>query len=129
MSTPIRVLCVDDNPKLTAAWDRLVGQQPDMEIVGLLHSADDLVPRAIELKPDVVLLDLTMDGRDPLDAAVELARVAPAARILIYSGHNDQDVIDRAMDAGAWGFVGKDDEPTRILEAIRAIAGGQTFVP
>lgn len=121
-------MCIDDNPKLTAAWDKLVRMQPDMELVGVLHAADQLVDRARDLRPHVVLLDLTMEGRDPLDAAAELARTAPEARILIYSGHSDRALVDKAMDAGAWGFVGKHDEPDRILEAIRAVARGETFL-
>lgn len=126
---PIRVLCVDDNAKLAAAWDMLVRMQPDMELAGVLESADTLVARALELRPDVVLLDLTMDGRDPLDAAAELRRTLPSARVLIYSGYSEQALIDRAMDAGAWGFVCKDDEPDRILAAIRAVARGETALP
>jgi two-component system response regulator DesR len=125
----IKVLCVDDSPELTSAWTRFFALHPDIEIVGVLDRADSL-PAAVQDKtPDVVLLDLTMDGRDPLDVLEELSRINPDVRVLICSGRNEADLIARAMDAGAWGFVDKSEEPQQVLEAIRRTARGETPMP
>jgi two-component system response regulator DesR len=130
MGTPrIRVLCVDDSARLISAWTRLFERQPDLEMVASLNSADELVERARDLKPDVVLMDLTMAGRDPLEALRELATATPEVRVIVCSGHTDPSVIDRAVDAGAWGYVPKIQEPTRIMDAIRTVAGGQMVLP
>jgi two-component system response regulator DesR len=125
----IKVLCVDDSARLTAAWQRLFQRQPDLEMVASLPSADDLVATVKDRKPDVVLMDLTMAGRDPLDAMSELARVEPDVRVLVCTGLTDPVLVERAMDAGAWGFVTKVEDPDRIIDAIRRVARGQVVIP
>jgi two-component system response regulator DesR len=125
----IRVVCVDDCTRLTEAWARLFDQQPDLQMVATLTSADGLLEAAGKARPDVVLMDLTMEGRDPLEAMAELVRLNPDVRVIICSGHSDPALVDRVMDAGAWGYVGKAEEPDRIMDAIRRVAGGQTVMP
>lgn len=125
----IKVLCVDDSRELTSAWTRFFALQPDIETVGVLDRADTLGPTVSSLSPDVVLLDLSMDGRNPLDAVEELSRTNPDVRVLICSGCTDAAQIARAMDAGAWGYVDKSEEPQQVLEAIRRAARGETTLP
>lgn len=124
----LRLMCVDDSPSLTAAWERLFNAQSDMTVVATLNRADDLVATALEHKPDVVLLDLTMPGRAPLDAAAELAGALPTTRVLFCTGYTDSETVSRALDAGAWGFVDKGREPDRIMQAIRRVAKGEVVV-
>jgi two-component system, NarL family, response regulator DesR len=125
----IKVLCVDDSAELTSAWTRFFALQGDIETVGVLDRADDLPAIAETKSPDVVLLDLTMDGRDPLDVVAELSQTHPDVRVLICSGRSDGDLIARAMDAGAWGFVDKAEEPQQVLDAIRRASRGETPLP
>lgn len=123
MSTDkIRLLLVDDNRRLTSAWERLVGRQPDMTLVGTLECADELMKVAREQDAHVVLIDLTMDGRDPLDAISELARECPKIRTLIYSAHSRSEWHDKVRQAGADDYLDKADDPAEILEAIRRVA-------
>lgn len=123
MSTElIKVLLVDDNRRLISAWERLISQQPDMKFAGSLPCADDLTSTARSSGADVVLLDLTMDGRDPLAAVSELCKECPEIRTLIYSGHSRDDWYDRARDAGAAEFVDKGEDPGAILALIRRLA-------
>lgn len=128
-STPIKILCVDDSPQLTAALEKLFAAQADMQSVGVLHRADDLVKEASERQADVVLLDLTMDGQDPVGAIQELARQKPQMRVVVFSGLSDEDSIGRAIAAGAWGYVDKGELPTAILAAIRSVARGEVVLP
>ncbi len=125
----IRVLCVDDNDRLREAWRRLLDLQPDLVVVGTLERADTLLDAAKELNAHVVLLDLTMDGEDPLASLAKLFRAHPTARCLICSGESDPRVIEAALDAGAWGFVGKHEDPSRVADAIRRVARGEMVIP
>lgn len=120
-NSPIRVLFVDDNERLTAAWARLIAQQADMSLAGTLHSADELVTTASG-GVDVVLIDLTMDGRDALDAIAELSRVCPEVRTVVCSGQSRDPWEQRAKLAGAAEFVDKIEPPATILETIRRVA-------
>lgn len=124
----IRVMCVDDSAALTSAWKHLFNAQADMTVVATLDRADDLVASAVEHKPDVVLLDLKMPGRDPLAAAAELGDMLPSTRVLFCTGYADSETVSRALDAGAWGFVDKASEPDRIMQAIRRVAKGEVVL-
>lgn len=128
----IRVLCVDDSADVVLMLELCIGAEPDMEIVGGLSSADELVGEVERTRADVVLLDMGMPGKDPLDALRELVgagrgadgRGAGGARVIAYSGRNTQQDVDRAADAGAWGNVSKSAEISRVLDAIREVARG-----
>lgn len=120
---PIRVLFIDDNERLTAAWARLIAQQRDMRLAGTLHRADDLVTVARRGGVDVVLIDLTMDGRDALEAIEELTRECPGVRTVVCSGQSRDPWEQRARAAGAAEFVDKIEPPGTILDVIRRVAG------
>jgi DNA-binding NarL/FixJ family response regulator len=120
-SRPIRVLCVDDSRDITATLGRCIAREPDMESVGSLHSADDLVRQVDERRADVVLLDMTMPGKDPLAALRDL-RAHAAARVLVFSGRDDQEAVEMAAEAGASGFLSKDAKIPVMLDAIRQVA-------
>ena len=129
MSGVITVLCVDDSPRLTAAMAKLIDQQADMKTVGTLDRADELATKVRELGPAVVLLDLTMDGKDPLAALGEVVAAGLPTRVVVHSGHSDAEIAARALEAGAWGFVTKLDDPNKTLEAVRRVARGEGVVP
>jgi DNA-binding NarL/FixJ family response regulator len=127
-STPTRVLCVDDNPDVTEVMRMVIDTEPRIQCVGSLASADQLAQtiRGMSPPPDVVLLDATMPGKSPLVMTTELAAEFPAVRTIIYSGYNDPAFIARAKDAGAWGYVSKNDEPDVILRAVLEVAARNT---
>jgi len=123
-SRTIRVLCVDDNQALVDALRIKLAAERDIEAVGHLLSADELVEAVERMQPDIVLLDLDMPGRDPLAALSELAVTHPHVRTIILSGYVREDFINRALDAGAWGYVAKGEEPDVIVAALRRVASG-----
>jgi two-component system response regulator DesR len=125
MGGVIRVMCVEDHPRVVAAIQKLLDMQPGIEVVSVLPRADGMLDAVKRDEPDVVILDLTMVGRDPLDTLAELSRAVPDIRVIIYSGSSDPQLISRAIDAGAWGYVCKGDDPKRIVDAIRAVARGE----
>ncbi|MDZ4755966.1 MAG: response regulator transcription factor [Phycisphaerae bacterium] len=122
------MLCVDDNADLAGALCGLIGAEADMCSVGAIHSASDLLASIEALKPDVVIVDLTMDGTPPLDAVRAATDAFPKTRTIVYSGYDDVKTVDQALDAGAWGFVSKHDELDEIIAAIRAVKRGELVV-
>ncbi len=121
----INVLCVDDSPQMTTLIDRVVREEPDLVSLGALDRADELVEKVERLKPNVILLDLSMPGRDALDALRDLTDRCPTSRVIVFSGRSDPHLVDEALKRGAWGFVMKDAGLDRILSAIRAVAQGK----
>jgi DNA-binding NarL/FixJ family response regulator len=119
----IRVICVDDNPDLCDILSRVVRSQPDMECVASLPSADDLVNAVFDTNADVVVLDRTMPGKDPLQAVAELAVRKPECRAIVFTGWNDPEVMHDSRAAGAAEVLVKQGDPWAILPIIRRVAG------
>jgi two-component system, NarL family, response regulator DesR len=100
------------------------------EWAGHLLCADDLVARAKAGAANIVLLDIDMPGKDALTALRELTLAVPQVRTIILSGYARDDYLDRAVEAGAWGYVSKNDGPDQVVEAIcRAVGGHFAFGP
>ena len=124
-SPPIRVLCVDDHAFLADGLRARLDAEPDMSFVGHLETADRLLETVRELRPDVVLLDIDLPGRDPFDALLDLKRDAPDARAIMLSAHVRDRYIDLAYKAGAWGYLCKGDPPDDIVRGIRDVREGR----
>ncbi len=129
MSTSITsVLVVDDHEDMAVTLKVLIDGEPGMQCCGHLNCADRLIHAIGEQKPSIVLLDLTMPGRAPLEALAEAAAAFPATRIVVLSGQDDPDLVDRAVNYGAWGFICKRGDPRTILNAIRIVASGEVYL-
>jgi len=121
----ISVLCVDDNPTLAGLYKLAIDMEPGMASAGTLHRADGLVEEVQRRGPDIVLLDLSMPGRDPIQALEELSERCPSTRTIVFSAYDDSASVDRAVEAGAWGYVSKDRDPEEVLDVIRQVARGE----
>ncbi len=130
-ATKIRVLCVDDSRDITEVLKMVIDAEPDMECVGCLASADNLIAEARRMSttpsnssptPLVMILDASMPGKNPLQAMRELAAALPWVRTIIYSGHDDKAFTDLAFAAGARGCVSKCEDPIAITQAVREVA-------
>lgn len=122
----IRVFCVDDNQFVIDALRTVLDLQPDIAFDGCAENADqifDAIGKNAH-RPHVVLLDIDMPGRSAFDALAELARQYPDTRVLMYSGLVNRDLVDQAIDAGAWGFVAKVDGERELIAAIRGVMSG-----
>jgi DNA-binding NarL/FixJ family response regulator len=120
-TTHIRVLLVDDNDDLAEALAMIIEDEPDMTCVHRLNSADELMPTLDKHRPDVVLLDLSMPGRDPLDALGEASSAFPDVRIIMLSGYQDPALMDTALERGAWSYVCKSGDIAEILKSVRTV--------
>lgn len=121
---PIRVFCVDDHAFLVEGLQARLSLAKDMEYVGRLGSAEGLVAECQRIRPDVVLLDIEMPGPDPFEAVEDLRRQCPNSRVIILSAYVRDHYIDAAVNAGAWGYLSKHDEPEKIINAIREVHSG-----
>lgn len=121
----IRVLCVDDNRLVGDALGLRIRQSPGFEWLGQLFSADELLQRIGDLRPDIIILDVDMPGSSPFEAMRIIGAQHPDVRIVMLSGHIRRELVEEALDAGAWGYLSKDDGPERLLSALREVHSGQ----
>lgn len=128
MAGPIRILLADDHAVLRSGLRLLLDAQPDMEVVGETSNGTDAIRQAGELTPDVILLDLTMPGLGGLDVLPVLKQRLPRCRILILTMHDNAGYLRQALEAGAAGYVLKGALDTELLNAIRAVARGETYI-
>ena len=121
----IRVLCVDDHAFLAEGLRSKISLQADLEFVGWLPDASNLVTEVTERNVDVVTIDVEMPGPDPFEAIGDLQRRCPDVRAIMLSAYVRDTYIDAAVEAGSWGYLSKGDDPEHIVEAIRTVAAGR----
>jgi len=127
-TTPIRILLADDHAVLRAGLRMLLSAQPDMEVVGEADDGLQVQQQAAALKPDIILLDLSMPGVDGLTALPQLKQIMPQVCILILTMHEDEAYLRKALQTGATGYVLKKAVDTELLLAIRAVMRGEVYV-
>lgn len=118
----IRILVCDDHAMVRAGICALIEQQPDMNVVGEATDGDDAIAKAARLRPDVILLDLSMPGRTGLSAIQELRERCPDTRILCVTMHDDPAYARRAHAYGATGYLLKSAGDGELVAAIRAVS-------
>ncbi len=121
----VRVLVVDDHTMVRMGLVQLLATAPDLEVVGEASNGLEAVARTSELEPDVVLMDLQMPQLDGIGATREIVR-AGTAQVLVLTSFSDADRIVDVLDAGAVGYVLKDTDPEDLLDAVRAVARGDS---
>jgi two-component system, NarL family, response regulator DesR len=124
----IRVLIAEDQGMVRGALASLIGLEPDIEVVAQVARGDEVLGAALEVNPDVALLDIEMPGATGLDAAEELAVALPACRVLILTTFGRPGYLRRAMEGGASGFVLKDAPASELSSAIRRALRGERVV-
>ena len=119
----IRLLVVDDEARVRQGLRMRLASEPDLEIVGEAGDGPAALHLALELRPDVVLMDLLMPGMDGIRVTRMLQAAVPASRIVAFSVREDVTTRRAAASAGAAAFVGKQEGPELLLAAIRDTAG------
>ncbi len=124
----IRVAIVDDQPLLTEGFGRIVGAQLEMEVVGTAHDGASGVRMCQELKPDVVLMDISMPIMDGVTATRNIRDLLPEAKVLILTVHADDVHVFQGIKAGASGYLLKDCTPEDLSRAIKTVHAGDTIM-
>lgn len=124
---PIRVLLADDHPVVRRGFRRLLEDDPGIEVVGEASDGAEAVSLAMEHKPDVVVMDLTMPILDGIQATKEIRRHIPATTVLVLSMHSGETYVRNAFEAGAKGYLTKNAVDVDLVSAIRCVAAGKPF--
>jgi DNA-binding NarL/FixJ family response regulator len=124
----LKILIVDDHEALRAGV-RTVLESRGFEVCGEADNGQEALSRALQLRPDLVILDITMPVLDGFSAAREIHKRLPGVGILLLSMHESASMVNVAKSSGARGYVAKSEGIARLLKAVDAIAHNRTFFP
>ena len=124
----IRLLLVDDHDIVRAGLKSYLETQPDLQVAAEAASGTEAIERALEARPDVILMDITMPTMDGLEATRRLKEVLPECRVLALTVHEDKEYFFEMLAAGAAGYVTKHAAPEELVAAIHSVAGGLVYL-
>jgi DNA-binding NarL/FixJ family response regulator len=128
-STTIRILATDDHPLIRAGLVSFLATEPGVQVVAEAGNGEEALERYRELRPDIVLMDLSMPVMDGLAATKAIIDEFPDARVIVLTTYGGDEDIHRALDAGAKGYLIKDMVADEILNIIRAVHAGRRGIP
>src|SRR5664279_12496 len=123
-----RVLIADDHPLIRSGLRALLARESDFEVVGEAADGYQALELVEQLKPDVLMLDVSMPRLNGIDVAQKISEKFPSIRIIVVSIHSDEGYVLRALKAGAKGYLLKASSEGEILNAVRAVAAGQAYL-
>jgi DNA-binding NarL/FixJ family response regulator len=124
-----RILLVDDHAMFRAGIKALLESESRLEVVGEASSGDEAVDRVRELKPDVVVMDLSMPGSNGLEATRRIAALGFDTKVLVLTVHAEEEYLVPVVEAGASGYLTKTSADTDLIEALKVVARGEVFLP
>ncbi len=124
MAEKIRILIVDDHAIMRGGLRAIIGFEQDMEVVGEASDGYEAVDKAIELDPDVILMDLLMPGKDGIEAMADIRAKLPEAHFLVLTSFAETDKMLLAVKSGAQGYILKNAPPEELLNVIREVSRG-----
>ncbi|HEY0752640.1 MAG TPA: response regulator transcription factor [Ktedonobacteraceae bacterium] len=125
----IQILIADDHLLLRQVVREIVAKEPDLEVIAEASNGQEAIARAVETRPDVILLDLMMSNCDGFEATRQILDNAPDARVVILSALSEEQHVLRALQCGAIGYITKDSGADSLLKAIRRAAQDELYIP
>src|SRR5450759_240147 len=126
--TTVRILIADDHDVVREGTRAVIERQPGWEVCGVAATGLEAVEQAFALKPDIVVMDMTMPELNGLDAAVQIKRRLPQTEILIFSAYQTDELIREVFEAGAKSFIFKSEANHFLVEAIQSLSEHKPFV-
>jgi DNA-binding NarL/FixJ family response regulator len=123
----LRILVADDHDVMREGTRAVIERQKGWELCGLAATGREAVAQAILLQPDIVIMDMTMPELNGLDAAVQIKRRLPGTEILMFTGHETDELIREAFQAGVKSFIFKSEAHTYLVEAIESLSRHKPF--
>ena len=124
----IRILLAEDHHLVRDGLKALVDLQPDFCFVGEAADGEEACQKVAQCRPDVVLMDISMPGMGGAEATRRIRKAMPDVRVLVLTAHAKMEYVQQLLDAGAAGYVHKQATMPVLLEAIRTVAAGRTFI-
>jgi two-component system response regulator NreC len=124
---PLRILIADDHEVVREGMRLLIEHEPGWEVCGIAITGQEAVETAKKLKPEVVVLDMTMPELDGLQALRQIKQALPNTEIMIFSAHHSEEVIEQLFDAGAKSYIQKSDAGRHLVAAIKSLAEHKPF--
>ena len=128
MKERIKVILVDDHAVVRAGFRMLLSTEDSIEVIAEAERGEQACRLYLEKQPDVMVLDLSMPGIGGLESIRRICNRDSNAKILVFSVHNEKVYVDRAMNAGAKGYITKQAHPEMLIEAIQKIAKGEVYI-
>ena len=124
----IRVLVADDHAIVREGLGTMLGNQPDMVVVGLAANGRDAIRMVDEYQPDVAIMDISMPELNGIDAISQMLPRHPSIKVIVLSIHETKPYVNRALKAGARGYLLKETAGLEVLEAVRAVYSGERYL-
>lgn len=128
MTRPTRILLAEDHNTVREGIKLLVNAQPDMEVIGEASNGMAAILRTRELSPDLLVMDISMPELNGLKATEKLRKEFPNLKILTLTRHTDDGYLQQLIKAGVNGYVLKQSAPTELINAIRTVSSGKSYV-
>ena len=128
MSAEIRLMIVDDYPVVLSGLVAMFKNHPEIEVVGVASNGKKAIEESLQLKPDVVMMNVAMPEMDGIEATRLIKRGLPETNILMFSGLSGNDKVMPALNAGAIGYILKDASEPELVQAVHQVARGEAWL-
>jgi len=129
MADPIRIVLADDHALFRAGLAALLESEERFEVIGEASTGEEAVDLARTLKPDIVVMDLSMPGTNGLEATRRIAALGLDTRVLVLTVHAEEEYLVPVVEAGASGYLTKTSADTDLIEALKVVSRGQVYLP
>jgi len=124
----IKILIADDHSVVRRGIKQILSEENDIQVLGEASNSDEILEQLYQNEWDILILDLTMPGKNGLDSLIEIKQRKPELKVLILSMHPEEEIAIRALKTGASGYLNKDSMPGELIKAIRKIYSGGKYI-
>lgn len=124
----INVLIADDHAVVRRGISQIISEDPEIKVLGEASNSDEIMQQLYDHEWNVIILDITMPGKNGLDALIEIKNKRPEIKVLILSMHPEEEIALRALKTGASGYLNKDSVPGELIKAIRRVYSGGKYI-